>query len=532
MKFSKIVFVFAALNIVTVIANAQTNYLDGLNYSTTVNNAIPGPLVPPGTGVINSSTSIALTTGTLNGSIALPERVNNAATYTPSLAAGNYTFSFNYSGPAINFIGLSSSGCSTGGGGGMPACPTSGLGVFYRVQGASTSTYLNVGNAVIIGKNALTFSLSAASPIYLGMSLWNPSTSFTITGIYLADGTFVPSSGLTAQEIAAAEAAAAAALAAAQAAALRTSTQQSVANTAQALQGTYALQNSVLANSFTYDCTLFDKNNICVSGGARNTAVQAVNGLNSTSALLIAAYRPTASVRIGAYADQNLSVNNGGSTVNLSNNTPLIGLFAAWNQRQDDTGTEVRGSIAYGQKDTTINRQVVGTSQAGTGSSTLTSQGAQLTAKYGFGLGQAFVVSPYAGVRYSQNNMGGYTEGASAGVTAPLTFGAVNTNATTLLAGVGGSFRGIPKTNLFASAGIESDTNTAAGTVNGTSTTITGLTPVNFNANPVKNRPTATVGATYDVEKNQRLGVTGIYRQEAYQAVSTTTVMATYTVGF
>ena len=332
-------------------------------------------------------------------------------------------------------------------------------------------------------------------------------------------------SGPTAEEIAAA-------LAAAQAAALKASTQQSVVNTAQALQGTYALQNSVLANSFTYDCTLFDKNNICVSGGARNTAAQAANGLNNTSALLIAAYRPIASVRIGAYADQNLSVNNGGSTVNLGNNTPLIGLFAAWNQRQDDTGTEVRGSIAYGQKDTTINRQVVGTSQAGTGSSTLISQGAQLTAKYGFGLSQAFVVSPYAGVRYSQNNMGGYTEGTSAGVTAPLTFGAVNTNATTLLAGVGGSFRGIPKTNLFASAGIESDTNTAAGTVNGTSSTITGLTPVNFNANPVKNRPTATVGATYDVEKNQRLGVTGIYRQEAYQAVSTTTVMATYTVGF
>jgi len=337
---------------------------------------------------------------------------------------------------------------------------------------------------------------------------------------YIAGYTPIPS-GPTAEEIAAL-----------QAAILRASTQQSVVNTAQALQGTYALQNSVLANSFTYDCTLFDKNNICVSGGARNTAVQAANGLNNTSALLIAAYRPIASVRIGAYADQNLSVNNSGSTVNLGNNTPLIGLFAAWNQHQDDTGAEVRGSIAYGQKDTTINRQVVGTSQAGTGSSTLISQGAQLTAKYGFGLAQAFVVSPYAGVRYSQNNMGGYTEGTSAGVTAPLTFGAVNTNATTLLAGVGGSFRGIPKTNLFASAGVESDTNTAAGSVNATSPTITGLTPVNFNANPVKTRPTATVGATYDVEKNQRLGVTGIYRQEAYQAISTTTVMATYTVGF
>lgn len=341
---------------------------------------------------------------------------------------------------------------------------------------------------------------------------------------YIAGFQPIPS-GPTAEEIAAAQAALAAAV-------LKVSTQQSVANTAQALQGTYALQNSVLANSFTYDCTLFDKNNICVSGGGRNTAVQAANGLNNTSALLIAAYRPIPSVRVGAYADQNLSVNNGGSTVNLGNNTPLIGLFTAWNQNQDDTGTEVRASIAYGQKNTTINRQIVGTSQAGSGSSTLNSQGAQVTAKYGFGFANSFIVSPYVGMRYSQNNMGGYTEGASAGVTAPLTYSAVNTNATTALAGVGVSFRAIPKTNLFASAGVESDTNTANGSVNATSTTIAGLTPVNFNANPVKTRPTATVGATYDVEKNQRLGVTGIYRQESYQAVSTTTVMATYTVGF
>ena len=54
---------------------------------------------------------------------------------------------------------------------------------------------------------------------------------------------------------------------------------------------------------------------------------------------------------------------------------------------------------------------------------------------------------------------------------------------------------------------------------------------MNFNANPVRTRPTATLGAYYDIAKNQRLGVTGIYRQEAYQAASTTTILATYTVG-
>ena len=312
-------------------------------------------------------------------------------------------------------------------------------------------------------------------------------------------------------------------------------TNQSLVNTASALQGTYTLQNSVLANSFSYDCTVFGANDMCVSAGGRNTQVQAANGLNNTSALLIAAYRPHPNYRIGAYADQNLSVSNPGGTVNLGNNTPLLGLFAAWNERLDGTGTEVKVSAAYGQKNTTITRSVVGSgdgaSEAGSGSSKLNSQGAQVTAKYGFGIMDNVIVSPYVGVRYTQNNMGGYTESTSSSVTAPLTYSALNTNATTALAGVGASYRVIPAVTTFASAGVETDTNTANGTYSATNTSIGTLTPVNFNANPVKTRPTATLGAYYDIEKNQRLGITGIYRQEAYQAVSTTTVMATYTIG-
>ena len=308
-------------------------------------------------------------------------------------------------------------------------------------------------------------------------------------------------------------------------------TQQSLVNTAQVLQGTFTLQNTVLANSFSYDCNEFGANGICISAGGRNTAVSAANGLNNTSGLLIAAYRPHANYRVGAYVDQNLSVNNAGSTVNLGNNTPLIGLFGAWNARLDGTGTEVKVSVAYGQKNTTITRQVVGTSEAGSGSSQLNSQGAQVIAKYGFGVADNVIVSPYVGIRYTQNNMGSYTEGTSATVTAPLTYSALNTNATTALAGVGASYKVIPSVTTFASAGIETDTNTANGSYSGTNSSISGLTPVNFNANPVRTRPTATLGAYYDVAKNQRLGVTGIYRQEAYQAVQTTTVMATYTVG-
>ena len=312
-------------------------------------------------------------------------------------------------------------------------------------------------------------------------------------------------------------------------------TQQSLANTVQAVQSTFTILNTALTNSFSYDCNEFGANGVCISAGGRNTAVSAANGLNNTSALLIAAYRPSANYRIGAYADQNLSVNNAGSTVNLGNNTPLIGLFGAWNERLDGAGTEVKVSAAYGQKNATVTRSAVGTgataSEAGNGGAPINSQGAQITAKYGFGVAENVIVSPYIGMRYTQNNMNGYTEGTSATVTAPLTYSALNTNATTALAGIGASYKFIPQAGAFASAGVETDTNTANGSYYGTNSTIAGLTPVNFNSNPVKTRPTAMLGAYYDVEKNQRLGINAIYRQEPYQGVSTTTVMATYTVG-
>lgn len=307
-------------------------------------------------------------------------------------------------------------------------------------------------------------------------------------------------------------------------------TQASLQNSANLLQGTFTLQNSVLVNGFTYDCPVFDKNGICVSAGGRNTTVQA-EGINNTSGLLIASYQLDKDYsRIGAYIDQNLSV-SGPGTVKMNNSTPMIGLFGVWAENLDTTGWGARIGAAYGQKNTTVTRQVVNTSEPGSGSANLNTQGVQLTGKYGFAVMNDLIVSPYVGMRYTQNNMGGYTEGASASVTSPLTYSALNTNATTALAGAEAKYKLDPKTTVFASAGVETDTNTKNGTYSATGFGLTNLTPINFNPNPVKTRPTATVGGFYDIEKNQRFGVTGIYRQEPFQAVSTTTVMATYTVG-
>lgn len=311
----------------------------------------------------------------------------------------------------------------------------------------------------------------------------------------------------------------------------QSSTLNSVILSASALQSSITLQNTALINSFTYDCSLFDKDGICISAGGRNTQVSA-GMINNTSALLIASYRlDKNNSRVGGYLDQNLSVSNPGGAINQSNNTPMAGLFGVWQENINEQGLQVKVSASLGQKNTTVQRAVIGDSEPGVGSATMISQGAQAIAKYGFALMEDTLVLPYGGIRYTRNNMGGYTEQASAAVTAPLTYSPVNTNSSAAIIGVEARYKVLPNFVAFASGGIERNMSTNYDQYVATNQSIGYIAPVSMNPDMVRTRPTASLGAYYDVEKNQRLGISGIYRQEMYQAVGTTTVMATYTVG-
>jgi hypothetical protein len=207
----------------------------------------------------------------------------------------------------------------------------------------------------------------------------------------------------------------------------------------------------------------------------------------------------------------------------------MVGLFGVWNERQDGTGAELKVSAGYGQKNTTMTRPVVDGTEAGSGSSTLTSHGAQAVGKYGFAVTDKTIASPYIGLRYTQNNMGGYTEGSSASVTAPLTYSTVNTSATTVVAGLGANYKPMPDVTLLVSAGLENDLSTRNG--NYSATGLYGINSINFNSNPVRTRATAFAGAYYDLAKNQRVSLSYIFRQEQFQGVNTNAAFLTYAIG-
>lgn len=305
-------------------------------------------------------------------------------------------------------------------------------------------------------------------------------------------------------------------------------TNTSLQQTANALQGQFGNQQNAVITGLTYDCNLFGINNVCISTGGRNTLNSDPN-INTVSALLIGGYRINDAFRIGAYLDQNLSAISPNGIANMSNSTPMGGMFGVWNEKADKTGLEVKASLGYNSKGMTVTRPNVGTSEAGSGSTNLTSQGAAINFKYGMEIGNKTVVSPYVGLRYTTTKMGGYSEGANASVLYPLTYSSLSMNATTALAGIGATYKLDEQWSFMGSGGVEADTQTSVGSY--TVTNYTGLNPVALNPTPNNVRPTATLAAYYAVDKNARIGLTGMYRQDSFTGMSSTTGLITYTIG-
>jgi hypothetical protein len=227
--------------------------------------------------------------------------------------------------------------------------------------------------------------------------------------------------------------------------------------------------------------------------------------------------------------DQNLSASNPNGITNMSNATPMGGLFGVWSERSDGVGAEVKLSIGYNNKAMSVNRPVIGISEPGSGSTSLTSQGGALVAKYGVDLINKATITPYLGLRYTTTKMGGYSDGANSSVQYPLSFASLSMNAATALAGLGAMYRLNEQWSFQASAGVELDTRTSVGSL--TVTNYTGLNSVSLNPLPNNVRPAGILSAYYAVDPTARLGISAMYRQDSFTGMSSTTGLVTYTIG-
>ena len=305
-------------------------------------------------------------------------------------------------------------------------------------------------------------------------------------------------------------------------------TQASLQQMAIGLQSVYALQTSAINNSLGYDCTMFDTNGICVSAGGRYALVN--TGDNGSNGLIIGAYKLNPQIRLGGYIDQNLTSSNVAPHINLGNGSPLFGVFGVWNDQADQLGYSVRVAAGYGDRDLSMTRQVIGTSESGSGSTRLNSQAASVEASYALAINPQWLATPYVGIRYTKINASAYTEQSSTAVTTPLSFDTLSQEYTTALAGLRVNGKVDSNFGLFAGAGIEQDLNNHGD--NYSATGITGLTAINLNPNLQKTRAVANLGVFYEIDKAQRISFNAIYRQEAFQSTNTLTSLVTYIAGF
>jgi hypothetical protein len=307
-------------------------------------------------------------------------------------------------------------------------------------------------------------------------------------------------------------------------------TQSSLTTLSKSLRSSFnaTVMSSNYANMNTYDCNLFDKNNMCISAGGRITTIDNPSSHHS-AAVVVLGHKISPHIRIGGFLDQSVN-HNMPSGVDMSNKNPMAGAFAIWNHQADGLGLQMKLANAYLDKDVTTSRAVVGTSEAGRGRTDLNTQSYVGELSYAFNYLDSTIVRPYFALRYTRIKQDGYTEDTTASVTAPLTYAKLSDRSTTALMGVKLNHALTPRTNLTASLGLEQDFHHKTDQL--TASGVADLTSENFNNNIKRTRPVASAGAYYAVAKNQRLSGEVYYQQLPFQSTGSATAYFNYMIGF
>lgn len=205
----------------------------------------------------------------------------------------------------------------------------------------------------------------------------------------------------------------------------------------------------------------------------------------------------------------------------------MLGFFGVWSEHTDGLGFEIKGGVNFTEKDLTISRLVVGVGDAGSGSSLLSAKALFLTGSYGTRISKEWTASPYLGLRITNLSRAGYTETTASEI---LTYPDIRDESLSATIGVGFSTKFIPEITSLASLGMEIDINHSVSDYSAT-----GITTSNtfaFNSSIQKTRLIGTVSAFYNIDEDQRVTGSILYRQESFSASSSTAAVATFQIGF
>jgi len=304
------------------------------------------------------------------------------------------------------------------------------------------------------------------------------------------------------------------------------STYSALANNSYQLNSLLNAQNTALTVNLNSDCTVFGANNVCVGIGGRYTNVSSPSS-GQTAGNIQVGYRFDPTLRVGVFLDQSIS-NATPNNYTVKNSQPLTGLFAVYAPTGTDLGLQVKASAAYSSNDVDITRTTLANTEAGKGSSKMTSQGAQIEAAYGLSVGDSWVASPLAGIRATSVVRDGYTE--TAGATFPITYNAVSQTATTAYAGAKVMGYVSPTVSVGVSAGVEQDLSSNISNNSGSIYYLGGFSAAAPSIQ--KTRPFIAANADYWIERNQRVSLGAYYNKQSLNTSDGITVLLNYTFDF
>jgi hypothetical protein len=305
-------------------------------------------------------------------------------------------------------------------------------------------------------------------------------------------------------------------------------TSLSMMRNAIALKQAFNLQSAKIAQGLTFDCTLFNQNNSCVSFmGTRADS----HGFDANVGALILAYQPTSQFRFGGYIDQSMgSSSAGGLTIKRGN--PGYGVFGVWSQNADGIGFQVRVAMNADKVDIETQRAAIGSAESGLGQSDIQSKGILFEVSQGFAVSTDWIARPYVGYRKTSNTRDSYTEYVSASVTAPLSYKRLTQNTETLTTGLTLGHMFSTNTVLSLTAGVEHDMHNSIDRYQVTNDDIGIVDSIDLDTNKRKTRPMASIAVNHLIDNIQRIGVMFLHRREAFESATTNSVFVQYALGF
>ena len=265
----------------------------------------------------------------------------------------------------------------------------------------------------------------------------------------------------------------------------------------------------------TYDCDFFGDNGSCYSLGGRRSKVTNPNS-TTDSLVLTMGKKLSENLRYGFLYHDNMR-HKTPNNLKLSDKTPLVGSLIVWNQNDDGLGLRIKYANAYQEKNAKVTRKVVGESEEGKGSTTVTAISNVVEARYVLSKNNKFNYTPYFATRYAIKKQKGYTE---TGINSPLTYNGIKDTGVTVLFGSRFNSKITSKLNLDCSIGLEHDIYHSVDKLKPTG--ISGLTSVNLDSNFKRTRPVVSLGFDYELSSKIRFSTIFQYQDLAYNSMTET----------